>query len=765
MNYLIGFKKIHLVIKSLLCFFILICISNTSIAQDTGIVRVVVLSQDDGNAIIGANAVLYSPDIESPEIISAGATDLDGLHQFQRVPAGEYRLVISYVGHQTYTRYINIEPDDRLVLQLSLAIDTEMFDEIIVEGERITTTGRAGLRNITGENLTRIPTPGAGGDLISFIQSSPGVVSSGDRGGDLFIRGGTPDQNYVQVDNLQIIKPFHISNLYSAFPAETIQSVDMYAGGFGSKYMGAVSAVVDVRLRPGSKRAHSGSASISPYLGSLSLEGPLNENQSFILMGRKSTIEQFSQMYLSDEINLDFYDITGRYSIQGDNMNCNVTGIGTQDRGRINPDREVDLTWSNFVLGARCLGYNEMFSHPIEFTVGYTSYNNSESDAVQTFRSSGIRQFYMKLDLKDELFSIPFEYGLGVNFRSYQTELSERFSEFESFERDVPIVSVYGSLEWDVSDKLTIQPGLGSQFTLDTDPTLEPRVRMSFMPDGTPNREFSAALGRYTQVLNGITDERDAGTVFSVLLPTSRRGATVTRPLTTSIHSILGYSEQLGNAVRLNIEGYYMWHRYIPVSKWNPDARIEIETAEANADAYGFDVNMEYSSRTFYLSAGYSWAKVEYSAASGDLGAWIEGDLFSYSPPHDQRHSVNLLGSGSFWGFTTSARWEIGTGRPYTRIYGFDLSLLVPRENPITDPGTARTIFTEPYGDRLPVYHRLDVSVERSFQVSERISVDTQIGAINMYDRNNIFYFDVNALQRIDQNPLLPYLSIQTNFN
>ena len=89
MNYLIGFKKIHLVIKSLLCFLILICLSNISIAQDTGIVRVVVLSQDDGNPIIGANAVLYSPDIESPEIISAGATDLDGLHQFQRVPAGE----------------------------------------------------------------------------------------------------------------------------------------------------------------------------------------------------------------------------------------------------------------------------------------------------------------------------------------------------------------------------------------------------------------------------------------------------------------------------------------------------------------------------------------------------------------------------------------------------------------------------------------------------------------------------------------------------
>jgi len=32
---------------------------------------------------------------------------------------------------------------------------------------------------------------------------------------------------------------------------------------------------------------------------------------------------------------------------------------------------------------------------------------------------------------------------------------------------------------------------------------------------------------------------------------------------------------------------------------------------------------------------------------------------------------------------------------------------------------------------------------------------------INLYDRRNVFYYDVNTFQRVNQSPLLPYFSVQ----
>jgi hypothetical protein len=122
---------------------------------------------------------------------------------------------------------------------------------------------------------------------------------------------------------------------------------------------------------------------------------------------------------------------------------------------------------------------------------------------------------------------------------------------------------------------------------------------------------------------------------------------------------------------------------------------------------------------------------------------------------------VNTVVSYDLAGFTANASWEFGSGRPYTKVYGFNLALSLPQQFPASSPGTAQVFYDRPYGARLPVYHRLDVSVERAFTLSDRLSFESKLGAINTYDRSNIFYYDVNALQRVDQSPHLPYLSLR----
>ncbi|MFB6273391.1 MAG: hypothetical protein ABEL51_10910, partial [Salinibacter sp.] len=72
--------------------------------------------------------------------------------------------------------------------------------------------------------------------------------------------------------------------------------------------------------------------------------------------------------------------------------------------------------------------------------------------------------------------------------------------------------------------------------------------------------------------------------------------------------------------------------------------------------------------------------------------------------------------------------------------------------------------YERPYRARLPDYHRLDVSLGRSFDVAPNVRLSAEAGAINAYNRANVFYIDLFTLDRVDQLPIIPYLSLRVDF-
>lgn len=747
--------------NAILWFLVLFWIAPApSFAQSTTTLRVLVNSGEDGGPLIGANVFLLEP--ESREIVKSGATDNDGFIEFRGIDAGEYLLQATYIGFKDYLETITVGEKDIRVERINMAVEVAALDEFVVEAERLVTTGEVGMRKISRRDISRIPSPVFGGDLGSYLQTVPGVITSGDRGGELYIRGGTPSQNKVLVDNLPVVKPFHIFNLFSAFPKQAIQSVDLYAGGFGAQFNDATSAIIDVNLSPGNFKEFSGSGAVSPYIASVDIEGPVgsNEDQSFMLMGRKSIIEQTSPNLTGDKKPFDFYDVIGRFSYSGDNYTCNFTGLYTYDNGKINNFRNINLSWQNAVAGGRCLGFAENFNHPIEITAGYSYFTNAEKGLDQTERESDVGQLFFKFDHEENLFGLPFDYGLKLNFRTYNATLAERFTRLESFNDKQAVVSLYASTVWEPNEYLRVEPSLGAMGTLITTPTFEPRLRILYKPGGSDDIEISAAAGRYYQTLTGLSDVRNAGTVFKVWQPIERD-----LNIPSALHGLLGYKQQIGDHFIFNIEGYVKDHKNISVTKWDPVAKLETGTTKADGFAYGGDAQIEYQNDPLYFMVSYGYSKVKYEAATDDLGAWLNQPVFSYNPRHDQRHKVNSIVSYEIGGFTANASWEFGSGQPYTRVYGFDLGLRIPEQDPRKDPGTARTLYSRPFGGRLPVYHRLDVSVERSFQLSTDFKLSAEIGAINVYDRNNIFYYDSNTLRRVNQTSLLPYVAVQAQIN
>ena len=137
----------------------------------------------------------------------------------------------------------------------------------------------------------------------------------------------------------------------------------------------------------------------------------------------------------------------------------------------------------------------------------------------------------------------------------------------------------------------------------------------------------------------------------------------------------------------------------------------------------------------------------------------------------DRRHNINLLLSYSLgiedqW--ELSARWNMGSGFPFTLTQGFygnqrfedGVNTDVTTDNP--DLGIIYD--DEINGGRLPYYHRLDLSVKRSFKFTKYSSLDIIASISNAYDRNNIFYFDRIEFERVDQLPIIPSVGITYKF-
>ena len=115
------------------------------------------------------------------------------------------------------------------------------------------------------------------------------MVFTGDQGGQLYIRGGSPVQNKVLLDGMIVYNPFHSIGLFSVFDTDLLRNADIYTGGFGAPYGGRITSIMDITTIDGNKNKLSGKVSASTFGGKLMLEGPLfkkGSKSSFVLSAK-----------------------------------------------------------------------------------------------------------------------------------------------------------------------------------------------------------------------------------------------------------------------------------------------------------------------------------------------------------------------------------------------------------------------------------------------------------------------------------------------
>ena len=77
--------------------------------------------------------------------------------------------------------------------------------EVSAEKQEAQTEIQTSVIKITPKQIQQIPTVGGEPDLAQYLQVLPGVVFTGDQGGQLYIRGGSPIQNKVKCNHNSIM--------------------------------------------------------------------------------------------------------------------------------------------------------------------------------------------------------------------------------------------------------------------------------------------------------------------------------------------------------------------------------------------------------------------------------------------------------------------------------------------------------------------------------------------------------------------------------
>ncbi|MEM1041333.1 MAG: TonB-dependent receptor [Bacteroidota bacterium] len=716
-------------------------------------VRGFVVDAEDGLALPGASVTLESLG-DGPTL--GTAADGDGLYVLARFPPGRYRLRASFVGYEAYADTLAFAAGENRLHDIALQPTDALLDELVVETERA--GFQAGLRPIEAADIERVPMPDVSGDLAAYLTTLPGVVTTGESGGQFFVRGGEPSQNLVLLDGIPLYQPFHILGFYSAFPADLVRRADLYAGGFGGRFGGRLSSVLDVASRNGSARRVAASASAAPFVSGGQAEFPLvRDRVSVLASGRVSVIEQGAARLVGEPLPYQFGDVFAKVHARlVANSQLSVTGLHTWDRGTIRdavPGQPPppEIAWRNLGVGARYLFLPGLSPIRGEITVAVSRLDTELGPPGLTFpeRESFVEKWTSRMEVT--------QYGRTTQVRSGifagTTRLQSRLGPGVDERRVLTDAGLYVEPEFQVGRGLTVTPGL----RVHTFPSLgetfaEPRLRARWQRG---RHEVSLAGGWYHQEVVGVSDRRDAAGVFTAWTPTP------SGEVAGAVHALAGYRVLPAPGLTLSVEGYLKWLSGLSVAEWTAYPRFTTNLQPADGRAQGLEVRAEARRGTLYGSLAYSLGSVRYTAQQAQIPVWYGVETLDYRPTHDRRHQVSALVSARIAGFDLAARWQFGSGLPFSRALGFDRWILLDGGVDVFEtPAADRVIYEQPFNAVLPAYHRLDLSVERRFDL-RAADLTVHAGLVNAYDRANLFYYDVFTLRRADQLPLLPSFGLR----
>ena len=750
-------------------FFLLFLLTFSIFSQEKHTISGTIYDESNNETLIGVS-------IYFPELNTGITTNEYGFYSVT-LPEGTYQVQVNYLGYSPIIE--SIELKERRTKNFKLKEAAERLDEIIIESniEKINVrTPQMSVNKLTSATIKQIPVVLGEADIIKSLILLPGVTSAGEGASGFNVRGGAADQNLILLDEAIVFNSSHLFGFFSVFNPDVIKDVKLYKGGIPAKYGGRLSSVLDIYQKEGNSKEFNATGGIGLVSSRLLVEGPLQKEKiSFLIGGRSSYAHLFLPLFDNDNTAY-FYDLNTKVNFRiNDRNSIFFSGYFGKDVFGVS-DNFVN-TYGNKVANLR---WNHLFSDKLfsNLSLIYSDYfYGLILDFVGFEWDSGITNYNIKYDFKHYI-NNTFKLSYGVNniynhfnpgeiipnressgivaekltnkyaneFAAYidaehkinnqlRFQYGLRFSNFIRLGQDE--LNIYENNEAVIYDnefkKYEAAAVIGTESFKRSDVissfnNFEPRVSISYMLN--TKTSLKASYNRMAQYLHLVSNTASP-TPLDVWMPSGK----YIQPQLLDQFAV-GYFKSMKNGdYSIESEVFYkdIQNRIDYINGANLVANNQIETVILNgkARAYGLEVLFKKNegklkgwiaytlSRSEQLTAGRTTAE-----AGINSGEW-------YSTPYDKTHDFSINASYELnqkWKFNTNFVFQTGQPTNYPvgqyEIQGLNV--------PIYDDNRRNA-------DRLPAYHRLDVSATLTPRKNNkrRWQGEWVFGIYNLYARQN----------------------------
>ena len=465
--YMITSNHILLTLSLLLCN---VCIYAAAVNYS---VRGKVIDKQSRQPVAYANVVVAG-------IPGKGAsTDSLGIFRIEQIPPGIYRFEATLIGYKSAVTSEYLVSASTPFIEIEIEEDENMLSAIVVTPSpfRKTVESPVSMRIIGLQEIEK--SPGGNRDISRIVRAYPGVSFSpiGYRN-DLIVRGGSPSENRFYMDGIEIPNINHFATQgasggpVSIVNADLIREISFYTGAFPANRSGAMSSVLDFRLRDGNPDKQTFKATLGASEVSFSGNGHLSDKTTYLFSIRQSYLQLLFKAlglpFLPNFIDGQF-KLKTRLSAHDELILLGLVGIdkmklNTDEKGE---DAEYILSYlptihqETFTVGASYRHYAGKHVQSVTLSHNYLNnrnikyLNNDESSEDNlTLRLRSVEQkTTLRFENQTRLGQWTLKEGAEMNYSNYTNQTNQRIfgitSTLSDYRTDLNIFSWGGFFSTD----------------------------------------------------------------------------------------------------------------------------------------------------------------------------------------------------------------------------------------------------------------------------------------------------------------------------
>ncbi len=706
----------------------------------------------------------------------------NGAFYIERVPPGVYQLTVTMLGYRKMVvKNLAVQANQVRALRVSLNHQAIDMGKVQVQASRAAHAfdyekSIAGHEIITPRFIAR--RPGALEDAYRALNVLPGVTARSDLNTQLYIRGGSPDQNLILYDGIEITTPGRLFIIMgggiSLVNPDLIEAIDLEPGGFDASHGGKTSALLQLANREGRRDRSAVSASLAMVTARAVAEGPVLKGRgSWLIAGRRSFYDLLAnRLYEKDYIFPYYYDLHAKVAVdvaRESRLTAFYTRLGEGAKMMNVESEQLDLlnAGRGHIAGVR---FNSLLSPTLmaHLLLGYYRDDND----VQMFDTYNAR-YHVNLNYGIERRTARSEltwnprpwFGLkgGAELDNHATDLDWRLKWRNSLNLPDSIRFNLHSRDSGAFAQARLRPwrwlewNAGARYEYSShydEYHWHPRLKALFLPERPVH--FWLSYGRYSQYPDFMT-VIGRGEPLDITRNAGSIGAE------QALHWILGLQWAPASANQIKVE---LYHKQMSDLLVNPGAQLFIPENSGTGLANGVEFSFQHA-RLAEARLGW-WANMALTEAKYKRSATDPWRYFDY----DQRLQVSAGAE-----LRLSKRWQCSflghysSGFPFTPILAIQRDVEAPR-----DPLTHYTLINAAENSaRYPHYLRCDLRLSYLHQTPGH-TFSAYLDLINILNRKNTYMYDWRYEKSSDQNdgyvrrsviymmPFLPSFGVSFSF-